>query len=32
MSGEGIGWAESVGALELVLRREVLGAEGGGRE
>lgn len=31
-SGEGIGLAESVGALELVLRREVLGTEGSGRE
>lgn len=30
--GDGIGLAESVGALELVLRREVLGPEGSGRE
>jgi hypothetical protein len=30
--GYGIGWAETVGALELVLRREVMGAEGAGRE
>lgn len=31
-SGEGIGWAETLGALELGLRREVIGAEGSGLE
>ncbi|WP_395089267.1 hypothetical protein [Armatimonas sp.] len=30
--GECIGWAETIGALELGLRCEVFGARGGGRE
>ena len=30
--GECIGWAETIGALELGMRREVFGARGGGRE
>lgn len=30
--GEGIGWTETVAGWELGLRREVQGAEGGGRE
>ncbi|WP_394794887.1 hypothetical protein [Armatimonas sp.] len=30
--GEEIGWAETIGALELGMRREVFGARGGGRE